>query len=122
MDQTEQAYAEFDKWIKGVSRYLSLDEGVQDEFDSVSTTLKAHLYGYYGQHNPWQPIETAPKDGDAIMVAYKGQYGVWHYFEAWWIQTAGDSGWFINAPNGVPAKLANPPDFWAPKLNPPVCT
>ena len=57
----------------------------------------------------WQPIETAPKDGNPIVVVQRDIFSGWHY----WVEHRGASERWVN-PDGAEDK----PDCWMP-LEPP---
>lgn len=84
----------------------------------------------------WQPIETAPRDGTAILVKTVGD----HYLEAYWGDSLMNkaehfcSGWFANKEDNHPAcwtdgvcwesnadeEPSDPPILWTPLPEPPL--
>jgi Protein of unknown function (DUF551) len=61
----------------------------------------------------WQPIETAPKDGTAILLCVGRWMTVGH-----WHRVAG--GWSSNGPVYSPYGLDEQPTHWQPLPEPPV--
>lgn len=62
----------------------------------------------------WQPIETAPKDGSAIILGYAGS----HSCEGFWMGDAsrnhwGETGWF-DSDSDVLCEHAHKPTHWMP--------
>lgn len=58
----------------------------------------------------WQPIETAPKDGEHILVAVPGEVKV-HVMLVWWL-----GGWCLDMTN---TPITGTATHWTPLPNPP---
>jgi hypothetical protein len=66
----------------------------------------------------WQPMETAPKGGRKILVAWDtGGYG-WHYTVVWWDDDC-DANYPWRSGDENEGYKIDIPDVWAP-LTPPV--
>lgn len=65
----------------------------------------------------WEPIETAPKDGTAILAAWPTGGGCFEFDEARWGINDSDEGWF-DEDGGTwfdcEGNACNPPTHWVP--------
>lgn len=64
--------------------------------------------------NGWKPIETAPKDGTAVLICINQGTA----FDAWWDQA--DQAWVDGRLNRYEEQYTYSPTHWMPMPEPPV--
>jgi hypothetical protein len=81
---------------------------------------------------PWQPIETAPKDGRALLLGHFNSHGKWRTVRGQWFSAdeiaetfenpdGCDEGWFetVVESDDIPNCWATEPTHWMPLPLPP---
>lgn len=68
----------------------------------------------------WRPIETAPKNGESVMVSDGANVGESSWINGRWVQTScGTSAWEGEGDRGGLADLDIAPTHWMPLPDPP---
>jgi hypothetical protein len=88
---------EFDDWLA-----KEHEDGVS--VDQRSCLLSAWIAGKESKSADWQPIETAPKDGDVLLWEPGRPVVVGNYYKGYWAE---DDGWAFDPTHWMP--LSAPP-------------
>jgi len=83
----------------------------------------------------WRPIETAPKDGRALLLGYTNQHGRWRTLRGRWVPIEEileewqeledhEEGWYEAPvePDEIPNVWETTPTHWMPLPAPPIAT
>jgi len=101
------------------------DEQKRDMPSAISASFNTPLFTHPPRslsNEGWMPIETAPRDGSAILLGHEGAA-----FDGWWEADGretdtGEPGWIDGLMNNIEEYTTLHPTHWQPLPTPPLST